>query len=140
MSTTNTVLVVDDRANWRDILQAILKNSEDGYSVQTASTLAEALGLIDQHRFSLVITNLGLEPRRGGYDRSGLQVVDKLQQERPGTPCIILTAFDDSVRDQVKTYCDRYNAPIWVLWKWGADVYHDIRGTVSSALMTIPVN
>jgi DNA-binding NtrC family response regulator len=134
MSTAATVLVVDDRANWRELLTAIFVNSEEGYSVKTAASLADASVLIEKHQFSLVITNLGLEPKRGSYDRSGLQVVEKLQQLAPGTPCIILTAYDDAVRDQVQGYCKRYEAPIKVMWKWGTNVYRDLKETASFAL------
>jgi len=127
---SKTILVVDDRSNWRELLKAVFASSEGGYIVQTADSLAEAMGMLDKHDFGLVITNLGLEPVRGSFDRSGLRVVDKLQQLAPGTPCIVLTAFDETIREQVENYCARYNAPIWVVWKWGSTVYKDLKDKV----------
>lgn len=126
INTAKAILIVDDRPNWRHLLRTVFESSEGEYITQTAGSPTEAISLLDQHNFGLVITNLGLEPMRGGYDRSGLKVVDKLQEQSPGTPCIVFTAFDEIVQEQVENYCTRYDAPIWVMRKWGSNVYKDL--------------
>jgi DNA-binding NtrC family response regulator len=137
-NSSKTILIVDDRTNWRNLLKTIFTASEREYSVQTASDIAEADKLLSQNQFGLVITNLGLEPAGGSFDRSGLKVVDKLQEKSPGTPCIIFTAFDASIREQIENYCTRYKAPVWVMWKWDASIYKDITEKVDAVFNRQP--
>lgn len=130
-NTLKQILIIDDMTNWRNLLKAILDTTEEGYLVQTAASLTEALDLLGKKQYGLVITNLGLRPERGSFDRSGLDIIDKLQELSPKTPCIIITAFDEDIRGQVEDYCRRYSTPIWVMWKWDREVRRELRKKVN---------
>jgi DNA-binding NtrC family response regulator len=138
-NSSRAILIVDDRPNWRNLLRTVFLHSEIGYSVETADDVEQANNMLHEHQFSLVITNLGLDPARGRYDRSGLEVIDKLQEMFPGTPCIVFTAFDDATREQVENYCARYDASIRVMWKWDTNVYKDLTNTARSVLGGVSV-
>jgi two-component system nitrogen regulation response regulator NtrX len=75
----NYILVVDDEAEIRTSLEEIL--SEEGYSVRTAATAAEALTLLNDLNFDVVLLDIWLP------DRDGLDLLSDIQQraaeERP---------------------------------------------------------
>jgi DNA-binding NtrC family response regulator len=79
-SATASVLLVDDDADARDLLEILL--AREGFSVRTAGSVADALaaGPVD-----IVVTDLALP------DGSGVDVATGL----PGTPAIALTGRDE---------------------------------------------
>lgn len=58
------VLLADDNPTSRLTLQTVLEAG--GYRVDTAASAAEALGLLDQSEYALVLTNLALESADAG--------------------------------------------------------------------------
>ncbi|CAN5558909.1 hypothetical protein BH09PLA1_BH09PLA1_27190 [soil metagenome] len=58
------VLLVDDHADTVTIMSRLLSSA--GHSVMTAGTVAGALALANEHRFDIVVTDLGL-PDATGY-------------------------------------------------------------------------
>jgi DNA-binding response OmpR family regulator len=83
--TKKLILVVDDESDVRTILRAILTQS--GYSIVEARDGQEALDLLVEMRFDLMILDL-LMPRVNGEE-----VLQRLDKERLKTmPVIILTA------------------------------------------------
>jgi DNA-binding response OmpR family regulator len=77
------LLVVDDEADIREILQFNLEN--EGYRVDTAESAEEALRILSpQHRLIL------LDVMMGGI--SGFKLADRLRKEGNQTPVIFLTA------------------------------------------------
>ena len=78
------ILVVDDEADIRDILQFNLENA--GFAVETASSAEEALSVLSD-RHSLIL----LDVMMGGM--SGFKMAEVLRNERGSTvPIIFLTA------------------------------------------------
>jgi DNA-binding response OmpR family regulator len=79
------ILVVDDEPNIRFFLERVL--SKEGYQVTTAASGKESLALVGQEAFDLVLLDLKLR------DVSGLDVLEVLHHEKPGTAVIILTGY-----------------------------------------------
>ncbi|MDD5773302.1 MAG: sigma-54 dependent transcriptional regulator [bacterium] len=79
------ILIVDDEKNTRESLVKIL--SQDGYSVNSAKNTEDALKLLKEHSFCLVITDLRLP----GND--GLYLFRKIRKEHAGIEVILMTAY-----------------------------------------------
>lgn len=83
MSVT-TILIVDDEANIRFILERALQH--EGYHLETAEHGAAALAKLRQTAYDLVLLDLQMEPI------DGLAVLDFIHQQDPTIVVIILTA------------------------------------------------
>jgi DNA-binding NtrC family response regulator len=79
------ILVVDDEAMIADSLKQNLV--EEGFSVDTAATGAEAIELFDQGGHHLAICDLQLP------DIDGLEVMRHMKDARPTTEVIVVTAY-----------------------------------------------
>jgi signal transduction histidine kinase len=79
------LLVVDDEESLRITTAAILE--KEGYTVDTASSGDEAIALLDQTNYDLVLTDLHME---GG---DGLSVLNQIRQHSPLTISVVLTGF-----------------------------------------------
>src|SRR4030081_1162513 len=79
------VLVVDDEPMMTDSLRQHL--AEDGYSVDTAATGAEAIERFDQGGHHLAICDLQLP------DMDGLDVMRHMKDARPTTEVIVVTGY-----------------------------------------------
>ncbi|HPQ40340.1 MAG TPA: sigma-54 dependent transcriptional regulator [bacterium] len=91
--TTQLILVVDDEAGIRRSMRMILEYS--GYTVTEAEDGPTALALARKHRPDLVL----LDVKMPGMD--GLEVLEKLMEDYPGLPVIILSghgSVDSAVR------------------------------------------
>jgi CheY-like chemotaxis protein len=58
MSGASTVLVVDDEETIRAMLRRVLEN--EGFTVTAVGTVPEALALISQSRFDVLISDLNI--------------------------------------------------------------------------------
>lgn len=81
------VLVVDDEAGMRELLEIVLGN--DGYEVHTASSVSEAENLLGSTVFDCVVTDLRMGNRRD----AGMALLSWLQEHAPMTPSIMITAY-----------------------------------------------
>jgi signal transduction histidine kinase len=79
------LLVVDDEESLRITTAAILEN--EGYIVDTAASGDEAIALLDQSDYDLVLTDLHME---GG---DGLSVLSQIRRHAPLTISVVLTGF-----------------------------------------------
>jgi DNA-binding NtrC family response regulator len=80
-----SILVVDDE---RDICKALsIILSKEGYSVAEAHSGEQALDLIRQQTFDLVMTDIKMERM------DGFEVLRQAQQISPGTTVVMMTAF-----------------------------------------------
>ncbi len=79
------VLVVDDEKNMRRSLQTML--GDEGYAVRAAESAEEALGLLAQEEFFMVIT----DARLGGM--TGYEFLGKLRSRWPDLPSLMITAY-----------------------------------------------
>jgi two-component system response regulator FlrC len=80
-----TILIVDDDAGFRDLMDTILQG--EGYETQTVASVAEALAAGAGRSFHLVVTDLKLP------DGTGLDVLRYWKDEMPEIPVIVITGF-----------------------------------------------
>lgn len=80
-----TVLVVDDEESVALTIQAILRL--DGHDVTAVTTGTEALKLLNERQYDVVLTDL----RLGDID--GLEVLKEVQKTSPDTAAIMLTGY-----------------------------------------------
>lgn len=85
------VLIVEDDPDMRDTLLFVL--TEEGYEVRSAASLAEALELIEQLTFQLVLTDLF---DSGGEDP--LRTVEELRARAQPTPIAVMTGWNMDAR------------------------------------------
>lgn len=84
--TKPSLLIVDDEKNTRSALSLALKKH---YTVSTARDAVEALELMQQDEYDLILTDL----RMGGT--SGLQVIENAKEHSSHPACIVMTAYGD---------------------------------------------
>lgn len=78
------VLIVDDDPSLLTLLSIRLRS--EGYQVSQANNVDSAMRLIDEHHFSVVLSDL----RMPGKD--GLYLLDYVSKNRPSLPVILITA------------------------------------------------
>ena len=84
MTTSGTILIIDDEPNLRRSLALILQRA--GHTVTTAADAQEALQNMQAGAFDLAFLDLKLP------DRSGISLLPELRQLQPDMPILILTA------------------------------------------------
>lgn len=86
----SNILVVDDQANWRELLVEILE--KDGYTVKTASSFQEAKRLLENEIFDLVTIDMRLEDA-SVYNVDGMAVLKEAKAKHPCMKMIVLTGY-----------------------------------------------
>lgn len=87
------ILVVEDSVTSRALLQTILER--DGYRVQTAVDGMEALAMLKEHEFDMVVSDVDM-PRMNGFT-----LTEKIRAEaRISTLPVVLVTSLDSLEDQ----------------------------------------
>ena len=79
------ILLVEDRDSLRRLLARAL--ADDGYEVAAAANGGDAIRLLGERPFDLVLTDLKLP------DRSGLEVLAASRQSQPRVPVVVLTGY-----------------------------------------------
>jgi len=82
--TLEPILLVDDDASLLKLLS--IRLASEGYDVTTANSVDDAIRLISDHKFSVVLSDL----RMPGKD--GLFLLDYVKQHQPSLPVIMITA------------------------------------------------
>ena len=102
MKSTVSILVVDDEAMMRNLLEKIL--TRDGYKVFTAEDGQAALDVLSSEKISIVISDLKM-PNVNGFDL--LKIVKK---QYPRVGMIMMTAYGDTytVKDALLLGADEY--------------------------------
>ncbi len=104
--TKSTVLLVDDEKNYLVVLEDLLE--DEGYSVLTASSGAEALQLIAQAPVDTVLSDIKMP------GISGIELLDKILALDPDLPVILMTAYaevDQAVEAMKKGALDHIQKP-----------------------------
>ena len=84
MSTSHSILIIDDEPNLRRSLGLILQRA--GYTVTTAPDAAEALHVLQAGAYDLTFLDIKLP------DQNGIQLLPQLRELYPEMPVLILTA------------------------------------------------
>ena len=79
------ILLVEDHGVTAKMIRMVL--TSDGHTIQDAGDVATALGLADQHRFDLLVSDLGLP------DGSGHDLMRQLRQRGHRFPGIALSGY-----------------------------------------------
>lgn len=85
---TESILLVDDEQSLRDLSAEILK--AHGYRVECADSAANALLLLEQHPFDLLITDVIMP------DMDGYRLAARVQQQYPGMKIQLVSGFTDA--------------------------------------------
>ncbi len=85
LSQAFRILVVDDEQITRENISHIL--SKEKYQVQTAQDGTEAMDILAEHTFDLVITDLKMERV------DGMELMERVKQEKPGVEIILITGY-----------------------------------------------
>lgn len=83
-AVNNQVLVIDDEADIRELLQMTLLRM--GLATDCAGSTAEALALLSRNEYQLCLTDMRLP------DGDGLAVLEHVAQHCPSTPVAVITA------------------------------------------------
>lgn len=96
------LLIVDDEEIIRITFSRYLK--KEGYEVETAESVSEALKKFNIFFYDLVVTDLVME------DRNGIELLKEIKKINPDTPVIILTGYGDmnSAVDALRNNADDY--------------------------------
>lgn len=98
------VLAVDDEADSRHLLTTVLERC--GAEVRTCSSVAEALEVLEEHTFDILISDIGM-PGEDGYD-----LIRKVRAREVGRaeriPAVALTAYA-RIEDRLQALTAGYN-------------------------------
>src|SRR5881409_2642986 len=83
--TLPPLLVVDDEKNMRLSLEAVM--ADEGYEVRAVDSAEQALRLLEQEDFFMIITDARLN------GMSGYEFLGQLKQRWPNLPVLMITAF-----------------------------------------------
>ena len=102
--TDARVLVVDDEADAREVLRAVLESH--GAHVTTAGSAGEALHVLEHRTFDVMLADIGM-PKRDGY--SLIRAIRSLSTDQGGQiPAVAVTAHA-SVRERDRVFKAGYN-------------------------------
>ncbi len=88
------ILVVDDLADWRTTLKGML--IDEGFDVQEAESFNQALHLLTDDNFDLVIADLRLDDSDDS-NTEGLDLANRVKEHWPDTKVILITGYDTKV-------------------------------------------
>jgi len=94
------LLVVDDERDIRYLYATELE--EEGYQVDTAASAAEAVALLQQQHFDLIVLDIQMK------GESGLQLLQQIVREKTDLPVILCTAFSCYKDDFSSWLADAY--------------------------------
>ena len=103
------LLIVDDDESVRRIVAAILE--DEGYETETAHSAPNALEVLKDQRFSLVISDMKMP------ERDGLWLLSQIRRNYPDTAIIIMTGYgqvDSAVQALRFGACDYLTKPVRV--------------------------
>jgi putative nucleotidyltransferase with HDIG domain len=81
------ILVVDDEAHVRSMIGATLERR--GYDVLMASCGRDAMAMIDENSFDLVLTDIVMK------DGNGIALLERMHGQQPNLPVVMVTAIHD---------------------------------------------
>jgi DNA-binding NtrC family response regulator len=96
------VLVVDDEAILRTLLERILK--KEGYEVFSAESVPAALDMIENTQIEIVVSDIKMP------DADGFELLRRIKKDYPGICVIMMTGYSDafSIKDVLMLGADDY--------------------------------
>jgi len=85
MAEKPKILVVDDEPSMREFLAILLE--KNGYAARAVASGAEALSLLQQRHFDLIISDIRMP------DLSGLALLEHVKQKDLSIPVVLITAY-----------------------------------------------
>jgi len=82
------VLVVDDESLMRNLVYKIL--GQENYRVALAASVEEALEVLSQKEFQLVISDIKMP------ERNGIELLKRVKEDHPHTGVVMMTAYGDT--------------------------------------------
>ncbi len=79
------ILIVDDEASIRDILQELLQY--EGYSIKTADSGITALSVIEEFKPHVVLLDIRMP------DMDGIQCLRQIKENHPSTEVLMISGF-----------------------------------------------
>ncbi len=114
MTHSVKVLVVEDRADWQEIVSQALVSK--GYRAYSAPTYQNALTLLDSEQFDLAIIDPVLDTHNR-LNRDGISVIQQIRKKQPQAAIMVITgSLTPDLRTSVQ-YLDP-NAPILFKERW----------------------
>lgn len=107
----NKVLIVEDDAGWRNILEDLL--NETGFQVHSSTSFGEALGLLRRDKFSLAVLDLSLnQPVRNSDEQEphGYQLLEITKANN--IPAIVVSGFSEP--QEIKRIYSHYSISAYV--------------------------
>ena len=86
------ILLVEDDVNIIENLKELLKN--EGFEVVTAMRQSQALDLLDEEKFDLILLDISL-PDGSGYAICSAAKAATIDNKNKDVPIIFITAYDD---------------------------------------------
>jgi signal transduction histidine kinase len=90
ISTARRALVVEDNANWRELLHKIL--SDRGLAVDEVSSISEAMQVIEANHYDLALLDLRLDDVVA-EDVTGLNIARLVRERNPESLIVVLTGY-----------------------------------------------
>jgi putative nucleotidyltransferase with HDIG domain len=81
------ILVVDDEAHVRSMIGATLERR--GYDVKMASCGRDAMAMLEENNFDLVLTDIVMK------DGNGIALLERMHGQQPSLPVVMVTAIHD---------------------------------------------
>lgn len=79
------ILIVDDEADIRNLIQGILE--DEGYTIRQASNSAQAYEALEKSAPMLIVLDIWLQ----GSDHDGLEILDSVKNSHPDIPVIMIS-------------------------------------------------
>ena len=118
----NNILIVEDRADWQDILCSTL--TRQGHTPYPAGTYQDALAALESRNYNLAVVDPVLD-MTNRFNRDGLSIIQKIHETRPNLPIIVLTG--SFTHDMEVTLKQLYPAlPILFKESWDAKAFSEV--------------
>lgn len=107
VSAAKHALVVEDNAQWRELIKELLIERE--LVVDVAGSLSDAINLIEGKEYDLALLDVRLEDLDAS-DVTGLNIARLLRERNPDTLIVVLTAYQSVpiVRDAFRAGVDEF--------------------------------
>lgn len=98
ISTSGTILVIDDSAANRELSSTLLKTA--GFSVSSVNGFSEALDILKKQTFDLILSDMHLP------DTTALELLKILQKDQKlkSIPCIIVSSTSPTQQEQKESF------------------------------------